>query len=58
VAPVIIGSGTEAVRGLGVTRVTDGIRLVNRSMYSVGDDVLLAWDVDRAPGDGESDEGA
>jgi 3,4-dihydroxy 2-butanone 4-phosphate synthase/GTP cyclohydrolase II len=58
VAPVIIGSGTEAVRGLGVTRVTDGIRLVNRSMHSVGDDVLLAWDVDRAPGDGEPDDGA
>jgi GTP cyclohydrolase II len=47
VAPVIIGQGTEAVGALGVTRVTDGIRLVNRSIHAVGDDVLLAWDVAR-----------
>jgi GTP cyclohydrolase II len=45
VSPLIIGAGTEAVRGLGVTRIADGIRLVNRSMLPVGDDVLLAWDV-------------
>ena len=45
VSPVIIGAGTEAVRGLGVTRIADGIHLVNRSMHAVGDDVLLAWDV-------------
>jgi 3,4-dihydroxy 2-butanone 4-phosphate synthase/GTP cyclohydrolase II len=45
VSPLIIGAGTEAVRGLGVTRVTEGIRLENRSMLAVDDDVLLAWDV-------------
>ena len=45
VAPVIIGQGTEAVGPLGVTRVTDGIRLVHRSVHTAGDDVLLAWDV-------------
>jgi 3,4-dihydroxy 2-butanone 4-phosphate synthase/GTP cyclohydrolase II len=45
VSPLIIGTGTEAVGGLGVTRISDGIRLVNRSMHAVGDDVLLAWDV-------------
>jgi GTP cyclohydrolase II len=45
VSPLIIGAGTEAVRDLGVTRIADGIRLVNRSMHAVGDDVLLAWDV-------------
>ena len=39
------GSGTEAVGPLGATRVSDGIRLVNRSVHPVGDDVLLAWDV-------------
>jgi len=44
-APLIIGVGTEAVGPLGVHRVVDGIRLVHRSMYSAGDDVLLAADV-------------
>src|SRR5262249_60034752 len=39
VSPLIIGAGTEAVRDLGVARVTDGIRLVNRSMHPVGEDV-------------------
>jgi len=45
VAPTIIGQGTEAVGPLGVTAVADGIRLVNRSMHVVGDDVLLAGDL-------------
>lgn len=45
VAPIVIGDGTEAVGALGVTRVADGIRLTNRAMFPVGDDVLLAWDV-------------
>ena len=45
VAPVLIGEGTEAVSSLGVTRIAEGIRLVNRSIYPVGDDILLAWDV-------------
>jgi 3,4-dihydroxy 2-butanone 4-phosphate synthase/GTP cyclohydrolase II len=45
VAPIVLGSGTEAVGALGVSRVSDGIRLVNRSVHPVGDDVLLAWDV-------------
>jgi 3,4-dihydroxy 2-butanone 4-phosphate synthase/GTP cyclohydrolase II len=48
VSPLIIGTGTEAVRDLGVSRITDGIHLVNRSMHPVGDDVLLAWDVDHS----------
>jgi GTP cyclohydrolase II len=45
IAPLVIGQGTEAVRGLGVERIVDGIRLVNRSIHALGDDVLLAWDV-------------
>jgi GTP cyclohydrolase II len=45
VAPTIIGQGTEAVGPLGVTSVADGIRLVNRSMHVVGDDVLLAGNI-------------
>jgi 3,4-dihydroxy 2-butanone 4-phosphate synthase/GTP cyclohydrolase II len=45
VAPTIIGCGTEAVGPLGVTRVSDGIRLTNRTMHVLTDDVLLSWDV-------------
>jgi GTP cyclohydrolase II len=45
VAPLVLGSGTEAVEGLDVTRVSDGIHLANRTIVPVGDDVLLAWDV-------------
>jgi GTP cyclohydrolase II len=45
VAPVVIGSGTQAVNSLGVQSVTDGIRLENRTILPVGDDVVLAWDV-------------
>jgi 3,4-dihydroxy 2-butanone 4-phosphate synthase/GTP cyclohydrolase II len=47
VAPKIMGRGTDAVGPLGVTSVTDGLRLTNRSVYLVDDDVLLCWDVDR-----------
>jgi len=45
VAPMVIGSGTSAVEALGITRIADAIRLSNRSIVPVGDDVLLAWDV-------------
>jgi GTP cyclohydrolase II len=45
VAPLLIGAGTQAVEGLGVTSVADGVRLTNRSMVAVGEDVVLAYDV-------------
>ena len=45
VAPIVIGSGTQAVNSLGVEHVADGIRLANRSILTAGDDVVLAWDV-------------
>jgi riboflavin-specific deaminase-like protein len=45
VAPIVIGAGTQAVKSLGVQRIADGIRLENRSIVPVGDDVVLAWDV-------------
>ena len=45
VAPVLLGRGVEAVSDLGVTRVADGVGLSNRSVYLVGDDVVMAWDV-------------
>jgi GTP cyclohydrolase II len=54
VAPTIIGRGTDAVGSLGVTRVSDGIRLTNRAMHVLTDDVLLSWDVgftERSPDD-------
>jgi len=50
IAPTIIGRGTEAVGPLGITSVADGIRLVNRSMHVLDDDVLLSWDIQPAAG--------
>jgi GTP cyclohydrolase II len=49
IAPLIIGEGTPAVADLAVDRVAAGIRLTNRSIVPVGDDVLLAWDVGSRP---------
>jgi 3,4-dihydroxy 2-butanone 4-phosphate synthase/GTP cyclohydrolase II len=48
VAPTIIGRGTESVGALGITRVTDGIRLTSRRMHALPDDVLLSWSVEQA----------
>jgi GTP cyclohydrolase II len=48
VSPVVVGAGVEAVGPLGVDRVSDGIRLVNRSVHLAGADVLLGFDVDGA----------
>jgi len=45
IAPTILGAGTEAVGDLSVARVSDGLRLTGRSVYSLGDDVVLASDV-------------
>jgi 3,4-dihydroxy 2-butanone 4-phosphate synthase/GTP cyclohydrolase II len=44
-SPTIIGAGIEAVGPLGVDRVADGIRLVNRSVFLAGNDVLMGFDV-------------
>jgi GTP cyclohydrolase II len=44
-SPTIIGAGVEAVGPLGVDRIADGIRLVNRSVFLAGDDVLMGFDV-------------
>jgi 3,4-dihydroxy 2-butanone 4-phosphate synthase/GTP cyclohydrolase II len=44
-SPTIIGSGVEAVGPLKVDRVADGVRLVNRSVFLAGKDVLLGFDV-------------
>jgi riboflavin-specific deaminase-like protein len=44
-APTVIGSGTEAVGDLGVERVAEGLRLADRAVHLVGEDVLVAGDV-------------
>lgn len=45
IAPTIIGAGVEAVGALGIARIQEGIRLVNRTAHLAGDDVLLGFDV-------------
>jgi GTP cyclohydrolase II len=57
VAPLIIGEGTAAVADLNIERVADGIRLGNRSIVPIGDDVLLAWDVEPVAGASGSSDG-
>jgi GTP cyclohydrolase II len=44
-APTVIGHGIDAVGPLGITAVAEGIRLVNRTVHVLDDDLLLAWDV-------------
>ncbi len=46
IAPLVIGAGTSAVDQLDITRIADGIHLTNRTVVPVGDDVLMAWDVE------------
>jgi 3,4-dihydroxy 2-butanone 4-phosphate synthase/GTP cyclohydrolase II len=46
IAPTIVGAGREAVGDLRIARVSEGLRLIRRSVHSVGDDLLLAADVD------------
>jgi 3,4-dihydroxy 2-butanone 4-phosphate synthase/GTP cyclohydrolase II len=45
VAPTIVGSSTEAVGDLGIATVASGLRLTNRSLHVLADDMLIAWDV-------------
>jgi GTP cyclohydrolase II len=49
IAPTIVGAGTEAVGDLHVARISAGLRLTGRSVYTAGDDVLVAGDVAGAP---------
>jgi riboflavin-specific deaminase-like protein len=49
VSPVIVGQGVEAVGDLRTERITDGVRLANRSVYLADADVLLGWDVEPRP---------
>jgi GTP cyclohydrolase II len=45
VAPTIVGAGTEAVGDLGIANVASGLRLTNRSLHVMADDLLIGWDV-------------
>lgn len=56
IAPTIIGDGTEAVADLGTVRISDGIPLINRTMLTVDQDVILAWDVDRGVHNGSAQD--
>ena len=47
IAPRVLGTGTEAVRDLGITEVAGSIRIERRTVHLVGDDVLIAGDVTR-----------
>jgi riboflavin biosynthesis pyrimidine reductase len=50
VSPRIVGSGTEAVGDLRTDRVADALRLGNRSVHLVDDDVLFAGDLESSDG--------
>ncbi|MBV8950357.1 MAG: dihydrofolate reductase family protein, partial [Actinobacteria bacterium] len=45
-APTIIGTGTDAVGGLGVTSVAEGVRLVDRTVHLVENDVVIAGNIE------------
>ena len=45
-APTIIGAGMDAVGDLRVSRIAEGLRLVNRSVHSIGEDLVVAGDVE------------
>jgi 3,4-dihydroxy 2-butanone 4-phosphate synthase/GTP cyclohydrolase II len=45
IAPTVVGAGTEAVGELRVTRISEGLRLTNRSVHTVGEDLVVAADV-------------
>ena len=47
IAPRVLGSGTDAVRDLGITEVASSIRIEHRAVHVVGDDVLIAGDLTR-----------
>ena len=47
ISPRVLGTGTEAVRDLGITEVARSIRLDRRAVHVVGEDVLVAGDIIR-----------
>ena len=47
IAPRVLGSGTDAVRDLGIMEVRSSIRIDGRTVHVVGEDVLIAGDLAR-----------
>jgi len=47
VAPRVFGSGTNAVKDLGVEEVSQSLRIERRAVHLAGEDVLIAGDVAR-----------
>ena len=47
ISPRVLGTGTDAVRDLGISRIGNSIRLEHRAVHAVGEDVLIAGDLVR-----------
>jgi riboflavin biosynthesis pyrimidine reductase len=47
IAPRVLGIGTDAVKDLGMTEVSQSLRLERRAVHLAGEDVLIAGDVAR-----------
>jgi GTP cyclohydrolase II len=45
IAPTILGAGKDAVGDLRAARVSEGLRVIERSVHLLGDDVVLAGDL-------------
>ena len=45
VAPLLLGTGTDAVGDLGAGLVRDGLQLRNQTVHQLGPDLLVASDV-------------
>jgi 3,4-dihydroxy 2-butanone 4-phosphate synthase/GTP cyclohydrolase II len=45
VAPIIVGSGKEAVGDLGIVRIADAVRIAEPAVHLAGHDVIVAGDV-------------
>jgi GTP cyclohydrolase II len=50
VAPLLLGSGTDAVGDLGAGLVRDGLHLRNQTVHQLGPDLMVAADLDWATG--------
>jgi riboflavin-specific deaminase-like protein len=50
VAPIVIGAGIDGIGDLGIDRVAGAYALTNRTIAAVGDDVLIAGDLNRISG--------
>jgi 3,4-dihydroxy 2-butanone 4-phosphate synthase/GTP cyclohydrolase II len=45
VAPILLGTGVDAVGDLGIRAVADGLALTNRTSALAGDDLIIAGDI-------------